>query len=181
VREQPGDEGTWYAGVVYYHVIAEGILAATTLRSLLQLVRGLGVLPVLTEGLVNVARDESRHMSFGFGCAREGVLNGHGDRVAAALMEAIPLAAEVVVGAERRCHAPILRPALLARAGQLTHGWDFARTKMRRNLRLVCLPGLDGAACEAWDDARERALDTYEARWGEPHPVRRAAAISTTH
>jgi ribonucleoside-diphosphate reductase beta chain len=179
VREQAGDPGAWYAGVVYYHVVAEGILAATTLRSLLALVRGLNALPALTEGLVNIARDESRHMSFGFGCAREGVLNGHGDRVTAALMEAIPLAAEVLIGAERRCHAPLLRSALLARASQLTHGWDFARTKMRRNLRLICLPSLDGDACAVWDSATERALDTYEERWGEPHPVRRAAAIPT--
>ena len=180
VREQDGDPGAWYAGIVYYHVIAEGILAATTLRSMLALLRSLGALPVLREGLVNVARDESRHMSFGFGCAREGVLEGHGDRIVAALMEAIPLAAEVIVGPERHCHAPMLRPALLARAAQLTGGWDFARTKMRRNLRLVGVATLDADACGAWDEARERALDAYEERWDDVHPVRRAGAIPTT-
>jgi len=176
VRERPDDPGAWYEACVYYHFITEGVLASTVLRSMLALLRNIGTLCALLEGLVNVARDESRHISFGLGAVRDGVAAGHAERIEAACLEAIALAAHVLVGPERRQPAPIFPAALKLRAHQLAGQWDFARTRMRRNLRVADLVSFDSAACAAWDGACSHALDAYATTWGEEHPVRRTAS-----
>lgn len=181
VRERPGDPGSWYTAIVYYHLVTEGILAATALRSTLELLRAMDSLPVLSEGIVNVARDESRHMSFGLGSAREGVRRGYGDRVAEAYLHAIGLAAQVLVGPDRHTPRPIFAVARAARARQFEGQWTFARTKMRRNLRVAGLGFIEAEACADWDAACTQALDAYASQWGEEHPARGATPVGSTN
>jgi ribonucleoside-diphosphate reductase beta chain len=178
VREHPADPARWHAASVHYHLVTEAVLGVTVLRSTRQFARRVRVeLPALERGLTNLARDESRHISFGLDSARRGVAEGHGEAILGAYTPAIRLAARVLVGPDRRSVAPGLPAALRARAAQVEGQWGVARDRVARNLGLI---GLDHACDEvlaAWDEAREEALDDYEATFAEAHPVRRAHAL----
>ncbi|HEV3473249.1 MAG TPA: ribonucleotide-diphosphate reductase subunit beta [Actinomycetota bacterium] len=52
-------------GIVTHHIVIEATLVSTGQRVLLDLLRDLGLLPGLREGLIAVARDGTRHVSFG--------------------------------------------------------------------------------------------------------------------
>lgn len=52
-------------GIVLYHIVIEGTLALTGQRFLLNFLRESDVLPGFRQGFTAVARDESRHVSFG--------------------------------------------------------------------------------------------------------------------
>ncbi len=58
-------------GVVLYHVLIEGTLALTGQRFMLNFLRERDVLPGFRQGFTAVARDESRHVSFGVRFLRE--------------------------------------------------------------------------------------------------------------
>lgn len=171
------DRSSWYRAVVYYHLITEGVLAATALRTTRQLARRLP-LPALVEGLTNVTRDESRHVAFGMIAARDGVAAGHGEAVREAYLHGLELAARVLVGPLRRQAVPAVRTALVLRAGQLRGGFAIARDRALRQLAHIGLPEAVPEAGRVWDGALERALDAYADHWNTPHPVRVAGAAS---
>ncbi len=75
VRKDPEDRESWYRALIYYHLITEGVLAATALRTTRFLARLLK-LQALEEGLTNVTRDESRHVSYGLRAAQDGSPTG---------------------------------------------------------------------------------------------------------
>lgn len=52
-------------GIVLYHIVIEGTLALTGQRFLLNFLREKDVLPGFRQGFTAVARDESRHITFG--------------------------------------------------------------------------------------------------------------------
>jgi ribonucleoside-diphosphate reductase beta chain len=178
VRNDHADRDSWYRALTYYHLITEGVLAATALRTTRFLAKRLG-LPALEEGLTNVTRDESRHVSFGLRAAQEGVANGFGDVVAEAHFESLGAAAWVLIGPSRHNPVPVFQSALLGRAAQLREAVDIARQRLQKQLRLVGLPDLTEKAATAWDAAVEAALDAYELRWNAPHPIRAAALVSS--
>jgi ribonucleoside-diphosphate reductase beta chain len=89
VRADQQDREAWYRALVYYHLITEGVLAATALRTTRFLARRLK-LEALEEGLTNVTRDESRHVSFGLRAAQDGVAGGFGQVVGDAHFESLP-------------------------------------------------------------------------------------------
>ncbi len=178
VREEPADPGRWYAASVHYHLVTEAVLGVTVLRSTRQFARRVRVeLPALEQGLTNLARDESRHISFGLASARRGVADGHGEPILEAYTAAIKLAARVLVGPDRRSAAPVVPAALRARAAQIEGQWGVARDRVARNLGLIGLEDAVDGVVTAWDEAREAALDDYEATFGAPHPVRQAQAL----
>ncbi|MCR3752113.1 ribonucleotide-diphosphate reductase subunit beta [Lentzea californiensis] len=171
VHAESGNPVAWQAASTYYHLVTEGVLAATALRTTRQLARSLG-LPVLDIGLTNVTRDESRHISFGFLAARRAVSEGRGDALAATYTEAVELAATVLVGPQTEQPAPVIRAGLEQRAALLRAMWAVARDRVERQLRSVGLPDAAPATTNAFDRAVGRALDEYAGRWGRPHPVR---------
>ncbi|HEV2370662.1 MAG TPA: ribonucleotide-diphosphate reductase subunit beta [Streptosporangiaceae bacterium] len=170
-----GDRDSWYEALVYYHLITEGVLAATALRTTRQLARRLP-LPALAEGLANVTRDESRHVAFGMLAAREGVAAGFAEPVRRAYLHGLELAARVLVGPLREQAVPAMRTALALRAGQLRAAFEVARDRAVRQLAHIGLPDAVAEAAAVWDTALEAALDAYEEHWAAPHPVRVAAA-----
>ncbi|GAA2573742.1 ribonucleotide-diphosphate reductase subunit beta [Actinomadura fulvescens] len=176
VRE-PGEGGAtaWYQALVQYHLITEGVLAATALRTMRTLARR-AKLPALTEGLTNVTRDETRHVTYGLIAARHGVTAGHRDTVAETYLAGTRLAARVMVAPETRAVTPVLRVALRSRAAQLTGQWDMARDRMLRQLAVIGLPELRTEAARTWQTGCDEAMDEYHERWDTQHPVRRAAA-----
>jgi ribonucleoside-diphosphate reductase beta chain len=175
VRADHEDRESWYRALIYYHLITEGVLAATALRTTRFLARRLK-LEALEEGLTNVTRDESRHVSFGLRAAQDGVAGGFAQVVEDAHFESLGAAAWVLIGPSRHNPVPAIRPALLSRAAQLSGSVDIARERLVKQLRLVGLPHLAEKAGAAWDLAVETALDAYAERWNAPHPIRAAAA-----
>ncbi|WFB09334.1 AMP-binding protein [Streptomyces sp. LX-29] len=174
-----GGHDAWYRALTYYHLITEGVLATTTLRTTRALARRFG-LHALDDGLTHVTRDESRHVAFGLAAARAGVRGGYRDAVAESYLSGVELAARVMVAPDRRAVSPRLRPALVTRAEQLSGHWELARDRMLRQLGQIGLGELRGVAGRSWDGGRERALDEYRERWGVDHPVRLAAGGATT-
>jgi ribonucleoside-diphosphate reductase beta chain len=176
IRESGGDADTWYRALVYYHLITEGVLAATALRTTRILAKRLQ-LPALDEGLTNVTRDESRHVSFGLRAAADGVARGFERTVTDAHFEAIDMAAWVLIGPAQHNPAPAIRVALLGRATQLQGQVDIAEERLLKQLRLIGLPALADRALQAWRAGIDKALDAYEERWNTAHPIRAAARL----
>ncbi|KUJ69161.1 hypothetical protein ACZ90_12415 [Streptomyces albus subsp. albus] len=172
-REASGGAEAWYRALTYYHLITEGVLAATALRTTRALARRFS-LKALDEGLTNVTRDETRHVTFGLTAARAGVRGAFREAVADSYLTGVELAARVMVAPDRRTVSPRLRAALTARAAQLTGQWTMARDRMLRQLGQIGLAELGEEAGRRWDAGRERALDEYRERWGTEHPVRLA-------
>jgi ribonucleoside-diphosphate reductase beta chain len=176
VRERDGDPAGWYAALVHYHLITEGILAAAGLRLLRGLSRACG-LRKLEEGLTNVSRDEARHLTFGISAARAGVAAGYADTVAGTYLSGVRVAARVLVNPTRRATTPVIRAALGPHAANLSTQWSMARRRMVRQLRLIGLADHVPRAERAWDDAFSEAFTQYRDLWGAEHPVPRARAV----
>ncbi|MHB8572885.1 MAG: ribonucleotide-diphosphate reductase subunit beta [Candidatus Dormibacteria bacterium] len=73
VRINPQDQDAWVRAVVTYHLVVEGYLALTGQRTLLRIFRSTGLMPGFVAGFTAVARDESRHLSFGVWALRRRV------------------------------------------------------------------------------------------------------------
>ncbi|MQY22605.1 ribonucleotide-diphosphate reductase subunit beta [Nocardia macrotermitis] len=174
VRKDNADTDSWFRALIYYHLITEGVLAATALRTTRLLAKRLA-LPALDEGLTNVTRDESRHVSYGLWAAANGVANGHRDIIADAHFESLGAAATVLIGPSRFNPVPAIGLAARIRAAHLSGGVAIARSRLLKQLRLIGLPDLTERAARAWDAAIEAALDAYEQRWDSPHPIRAVA------
>ncbi|HEY0166636.1 MAG TPA: ribonucleotide-diphosphate reductase subunit beta [Jatrophihabitans sp.] len=177
LREVGSSPEDWYRALVYYHLITEGVLAATALRTTRFLARRLE-LSALDEGLTNVTRDESRHVSFGLRAAQDGVAQGYGQVIKDAHFESIAMAAWVLIGPARHNPSPAIRMALVSRAAQLQQNVDIAEERLVKQLRLIGMPELADAALTAWRQAIVKAIDGYEENWGSPHPIRAAARIA---
>ncbi|MER7751448.1 ribonucleotide-diphosphate reductase subunit beta [Kitasatospora sp. NPDC097643] len=170
VHELGGDRAAWHTAIVEYHLVTEGVLAAAALQSTRQLARRFE-LAALEEGLGNVARDESRHLTYGLAATRRLVDSGQADPVFEIYRSGVVLAARVLVNPAQKAVAPVLRPALVARAAQVSAQWHAARTRAVRQLRLIGLADRHQELAAAWDAACDRAMDEYAANWGVKHPV----------
>lgn len=175
VRTDGGDRTAWYTALVEYHLITEGVLAASALRTTRVLARRFE-LAALDEGLTNVARDESRHLTYGLAAARQGVESGYAEVISAAYLGGVELAARVMVNPNKRAIAPVMRAALVARAKQLTDQWQVGLDRAVRQLRLIGLPHLRTEVETTWRAAQERALAEYRQRWETDHPVAKVSA-----
>ena len=65
LRSDPHDLRLFARAVAVYHIIIEGVLALTGQKFILAWARGKDILPGFRAGFTAVARDESRHVSFG--------------------------------------------------------------------------------------------------------------------
>ena len=175
VRERGGDPEAWYEALVGYHLITEGVLAAAALRTTRVLAQRYG-LDALYDGLGNVARDESRHLTYGLSAARRGVQGGHAEPIARCYLSGVELAARVMVNPHRKAITPVMRVALAARVRQLTGQWQVGLDRAVRQLRLIELPHLRAEVEQRWAAAQRRALEEYRQRWGSEHPVALIAA-----
>jgi len=171
VREATADPGAWCEGLAPYHLVTEGILAATALRSTLQIVRRDDLLPALADGLVHIARDESRHVQFGVGAAQHAIAEGHGDRLFAAYLDALPACCRVLVDPEERVQLPELAGAAHFQRRRIAGQVAFARTKMRRVLSAIGGRHLLAEAERVWDHEIAAAAGKYRERFGADHPA----------
>jgi ribonucleoside-diphosphate reductase beta chain len=174
VRTPDGGIESWYRALVYYHLVTEGVLAAAAMPNTRAVAKRLS-LSTLDAGLVNVIRDESRHISFGVISARQGVANGFGELILDAYLTGVRYAAMVAVGPRTEQPLPAMRIALVGRAAQLRTTLDAARERVVRQPRFIGLAEHAEHAGQVWDAACENAMDEYAQRWGKPHPIRAAA------
>src|SRR6266851_765278 len=149
VRREPHNERAWVEGVVTYHLIIEGYLAVAGQRSLLRLLRNVGMMPGFVAGFTAVARDESRHIGFGVPAVRTAVAP---DR-------RLPVEDPRTVPPPLRVNGQELR--------------NFALTLLAKRLRA------SGVSAPAADEIRVQGEELYEAAWleyernhGVRHPVR---------
>lgn len=173
VRKTPENRDAWYRSVVVYHLLVEGVLAVSGMRTLLTVLRDLGQLPALMLGLTNVARDESRHIGFGVGALRAGVGAGYGPSITLALSELVPSTVRALVNPDRSYPALAPDPVRRQIARELTRLWQLAEGALLGRVRRI---GLDQGTPEevrrAWTVGLEAALDEYQDLHGSSHPVR---------
>lgn len=170
VAATAGDPEPWHTAVVEYHLVSEGILAATALHQTRRIARRFD-LPALEEGLGNVIRDESRHFTYGLAATRRAVEGPLRARIAAVYLAGVEAAARISVNPYRRAVTPVLRPALVQQRALLAAQWDLTRRRALRQLRFIGLSDLAGDTERAWDRGLESALSEYAGLWGAPHPV----------
>ncbi|MCX4098516.1 hypothetical protein [Nocardia sp. alder85J] len=171
VHTSGGDPVSWCTASVYYHLVTEGVLAVTGLRTNRRRAKALE-LHTLDEGLTNVTRDESRHISFGVLAARRAVATGLAQPLVAAYLDAVGLAAIVLVAPHARQHVPMIRAASNYLGAQLRDAWSTARDRAVRQLGSIGLAQYGPAAAAAFDAGVETGLDRYAEIWGRPHLVR---------
>ena len=71
LRDDPSDIRHFAKAIAVYHIVIEGVLALTGQKYILQWARNEGLLPGFRAGFTAVARDESRHVSFGARVTRD--------------------------------------------------------------------------------------------------------------
>lgn len=165
-----GSKEAWLRAVVVYHLLSEGVLGAAVLRSARQFAKRLK-LTALVEGLTNVVRDESRHVSFGLHATAEGVQNGCGDVIWEAHLEAIEMTAHVLIGPGNHIEGTTVKVLLEAQARKLQDIIDIGRERLVRQLRSIGLGSMANEAESLWDRAIATGLVAYGERWQEPHPI----------
>ena len=170
VTATAGDPDPWHTAVVEYHLVSEGILAATALHQTRRIARRFD-LPALEEGLGNVIRDESRHLTYGLAATRRAVEGSLRARIAAVYLAGVEAAARISVNPYHRALTPVMRPALVQQRALLAAQWDLTRRRALRQLRFIGLSDLAGDTEQAWDRGLETALAEYAGLWGTAHPV----------
>jgi len=172
-RLNPEDRSAWYSAITLYHLLLEAVLAINGERVLLDIASGLGTVPVLVDGLRKVARDESRHISFGVGALRRGADAGHLETIVDVVIDSLPSLLDVLVAPRRRYPALVPPDVLESRAEQLLEFCGRARAALLKRLRYIgareALPVVD----RGWGAALAAAFDRYEELHGTAHPVRR--------
>jgi ribonucleoside-diphosphate reductase beta chain len=93
IRDHRDDLDALVEGIVLSHLVIEGTLGITGQRFLLNFTGGEGLLPGFTQGFTAIARDESRHVSFGVRFLREMVERDrhYAEVITTALTELIPI------------------------------------------------------------------------------------------
>lgn len=71
LRDDPSDIRAFTKAIAVYHIVVEGVLALTGQKFILAWARESNILPGFRSGFTAVARDESRHVSFGVRCMRD--------------------------------------------------------------------------------------------------------------
>jgi ribonucleoside-diphosphate reductase beta chain len=71
LRDRPGDIGLFAKAIAVYHIVIEGVLALTGQKFILDWARNNHLLPGFRAGFTAVARDESRHVTFGARVVRD--------------------------------------------------------------------------------------------------------------
>jgi ribonucleoside-diphosphate reductase beta chain len=180
IRLDPNDVGGWYQAIALYHLMLEGVLAITGQKTLIRAARSVGCLPVLEDGLLHIARDESRHVGFGLGSLREGVRDGYGEPIAEVVRKTLDSVVHTIVNPDRPVPRMLIRATVAGIAVGPETLWEAARLRLLKRLELIGLGGLVSEADRSWNRARDDALAHYATVHNQEHPARGRIAASAS-
>lgn len=171
VRLDPTDYSKWVEGLTVYHLMIEGILALTGQRLVLEVLRAFDILPSLRAGFVAVTRDESRHVSYGVWALARAVTDGLEPSIRSSVDRCLEPCLRVYSNPEYRIYIPEGLPP--ERRRDPRKSWSFAMESLTKRLRVTGLDEqyVESVAKTGWDIIWA-AVDEYEQRHGEEHPVR---------
>ena len=174
-RLDPGDTVGFVEAVTTYHLVVEGYMALGSQRSVIRMLRRVGILPAFVAGFTAVTRDESRHIGFGVLVLRRRVLEDAemGRVIARKVHDLIEPAIRAVVGPDERLpYADVREVPEPMRINPLDMR-AFAIDSMSKRLRAACLAGEAVAGVAGrMSDIYDAVWAEYERRHGAPHPVR---------
>ena len=174
-RLDPKDPVAFVEAVVTYHLIVEGYLALGGQRTVLRLLRRVGILPGFVAGFTAVARDESRHIGFGVLALRRRVV---GDPemarvIARKVHDLLEPAVRVVVGPDEKLPFEHVTEVPEPMRVDPIEARQFAVESLTKRLRAA---GLSERAVKQVGDRMYGLYDQlwaeYESTHGVEHPVR---------
>lgn len=174
-RLHPEDPIAFVEAVVTYHLVIEGYLALGGQRTVLQLLRRVGLLPGFVSGFTAVARDESRHIGFGVLTLRRRVEeNPELARVIVKrIYDLLPPAVDVVVAPDERLPIDDVNDVPEPMRVDYLESRQFAINSLAKRLRSA---GLADGVVNGIGDQMRRLYDSswsrYERNHGVEHPVR---------
>jgi ribonucleoside-diphosphate reductase beta chain len=173
VRLHPSDYATWLQGVTIYHFVVEGMLALTGQKFILRTLRQFGVMPGFYAGFTAVTRDESRHVNWGVGALRDGIVQGLSEPVESMIEQTLEPACWTILAPDREI--PIEDPDMVPENLRISplEIIEFSLQSLTKRLRVA---GLSKEFCEkvVSDGKRYYAngVGEYEDRFGKEHPIR---------
>lgn len=162
-RLDPKDAVAFVEAVVTYHLVIEGYLALGGQRSVLRLLRRVGLLPGFVSGFTAVARDESRHIGFGVLLLRRRVLEDPetGRVIARKVHDLLDPAVRVNVGPDERLPFDRIEEVPAPMRIDLLEARDFAVESLSKRLRAA------GLAEQPVKEIGERMYGLYDELWDE--------------
>jgi ribonucleoside-diphosphate reductase beta chain len=176
-----GDAAAWYRAVALYHLLVEGVLAVAGQRVLLDTVRPFSALTAFRAGILNIARDESRHIGFGVAALAEGVAAGFGKAIADQVLVSLPGSVWILLAPERALPGLLPRQARDAIAEAVERQLQLVRGALLGRLERIGLGGAVEEAASIWERALADALGAYRQMHGRPHPLSDLRASSSNH
>jgi ribonucleoside-diphosphate reductase beta chain len=173
VRLDPSDYATWLQGITIYHFVVEGMLALTGQKFILRTLRQFGVMPGFYAGFTAVTRDESRHVNWGVGALRDGVLKGFTEPIEAMIEETLEPACWTILAPDREI--PIEDPDMVPENLRISplEIIEFSLQSLTKRLRVA---GISTEFCEKVVEDGKRfyaqGVKEYEERFAKEHPIR---------
>jgi ribonucleoside-diphosphate reductase beta chain len=173
VRQDPTDYATWLQGITIYHFVVEGMLALTGQKFILRTIRQFGIMPGFYAGFTAVTRDESRHVNYGVGALRDGIVKGFNAPVESMIEDTLEAACWTILAPDRE--VPIEDPSMIPPDLQISpiEIREFSLQSLTKRLRVA---GLSKEFCDKVTADGNRFYDNgikeYEDRFGKEHPIR---------
>ena len=173
VRLNPTDYAAWIEGITCYHLVIEGMLALTGQKFSLRTIRRVGILPGYYAGFTAVTRDESRHVNYGVGAARDAVVKGLASNIEGVIDSLLEPACWTILAPDRKF--PINDPELIPEQLRINprEVMEFSLFSLTKRLRVI---GISDEFISHVEDVGRKTYDScvseYEERHGEDHPVR---------
>jgi hypothetical protein len=184
LRANPNDIGLYAETVALYHLVLEAGLALLGQRFLLDMCRGLDVLPGFYEGFMAVTRDESRHVGGGVRIIRELIENDPiggsrsapssiADRVMSVMYESIPYTVRLVNPPDEDFDLELVNyvPEQYIQSPQESHRYSLTHIMKRMRSAGLALEDVNALGEFAWKEF-EKSLAEWEERTGEEHFAR---------
>ena len=151
----------------------EGMLALTGQKFSLRTIRRIGILPGFYAGFTAVTRDESRHVNYGVGTARDAVADGYAPNIESVIDSLIEPACWTIIAPDRKF--AINDPSMIPEDLRINprEVMEFSLFSLTKRLRVI---GLSDGFIRHVEQVGNRTYDAcvteYEQRHGEEHPVR---------
>ncbi len=175
LRQDPGNVGLYAETITLYHLILEAGLALLGQRFLLDLCRGLDVLPGFYQGFMAITRDESRHVGGGVRIIRELRENDPSisERVLAVMYASMPATVRLVHPPDEDYDMELLQyiPEEYIQAPQESHRYSLTHIMKRLAATGIDRAKVDELGVYAWSEF-EKAIAEWEERTGQPHFAR---------